>query len=791
MTQRYIGLSWKLAATLLAVSLFLTGLILCAEWGLHWVHAEARVHALGEALELRLQESLWSPLNAGEREMVRRIVNAEFVNPAVGGIRVISEIDSARNVEVWNAFLAAEYGTSPTNACLPKELLPPYTFEIGNPISGQPEARIEVLMDRRAETAKLWAELPGNLVKALVLVLLLSLMFGAVLNRFLIRPMDRLRLIMEAIRKVIRAGYVHEELTSEHVRDVIHRLPMHFREIDDMSSVFAELTQAVYDRQISLENSEENLSITLNSIGDGVLVTNERGFITHINPAAERLFGITFANGVNMHFTEMIRLVSLATGESVNSTIDEVLKSHKICEQKNNVMLHALDGQERVVNSISSPLFAKEGKLIGVVMVAHDQTERYALEAQIKNVQKMEVVGRIAGGLAHDLNNMLCGISGATDLLLVSGLNEKQKSHVELIQRSMGNVSQLVKQLLGFSRNEKTERQPVNLNAVVRDSVALIRTAAVGMTFKIKLYPADIIVSADPIQLQNVFINLGINARDAMADSGTLSYTTRLAELKLTRLTHSGLALSPGKYAVVEVSDTGTGIPDAVMERIFDPFFTTKEKGKGTGLGLAMVYGTVKDHQGAVDLHTQMGSGTVFEIYLPVESVTPVAADEGVSVLPPLSQTQSFTAHSFSRPSKNSLPRPHPAAGSRRILVVDDDDLIRQLAVEMLDAQGYGADEAPTGSEGLKKLESDSYDLLVIDMMLPGISGCDVIRGLREKGNSIPVILISGFDENDDRVVQMMTFSDLYFLKKPFRCEALASLLSQIFNPPLLPVEVS
>lgn len=783
-TSKKLGLSLKLVLVMLGASI----LLMCCIAAVEWCFSVNKIKHLSDTLSMRigtrLEVSIWLPLSEDNNNIIHEILNAEVSRAEVACIQIYRQnLPEIPMLEVWNPAVpvhdrdldhVSRGYTSPFVAS---------SYTICNRATGEEIGKTIIYLNSEAEYEAFFSHIQQDLFKSFVLVLLLAIILFILLKFFLVAPMERLRRMIEAVRKMIRAGYIHEALTETQTIESIHKMPLHFSEIDEMSIGFSELTNAIYNHQMSLEKSEENLSIMLNSIGDGVIAIDANGKIIQMNPAAEKIIGRPFSECFEAYYADILHLSQIINDAPVISPLETVLKTGKTVEQKTTIRLLSPDGIDRYVDGISSPLYSKEGAMIGAVMIIHDKTEKHSLESQIKNAQKMEMVGRLAGGIAHDLNNMLCGISGATDLLMMSGISEKQKEHVRLITHSMHSVSQLIKELLGFSRKESNITSHVDLNRIVRDTVALIHPSVSGVTLKMKRCPYRLTINGDRTQLQSVLLNIGINARDAMTDGGVLSFSTRTKDVTSTFLTRSGLTLKPGKYAVIEVSDTGVGIPEMMMEKMFDPFFTTKDPGRGTGLGLAMVYGSVKDHGGAVDVHSQVGKGTVFEIYLPLVTATPESESDCEAVIPPVTQIIRRADIDFlsENPTLTTLNPPAAPTGLPHILLIDDDFLIRRLALAILSEYHYPASEARDGHDGLHKALTGEYHLIIADMMMPDLTGIEIINDLREKGVKTPVILISGLDENDERIVPLTQIKNVSFLKKPFSCDSMIRAIQTFF----------
>ncbi len=379
------------------------------------------------------------------------------------------------------------------------------------------------------------------------------------------------------------------------------------------------------------------------------------------------------------------------------------------------------------------------------------QKQREELQTQLQQSQKMDAIGQLAGGIAHDFNNLLGGIQGAADLLAlrIDGNDEKRK-FVDLIIETSQRAADLTGRLLAFSRKDTSFSDTVNMHDVIFAAIAILeRTVDKRVTIEQELLATPPIVIGDLGQLQNVIINLGINARDAMPDGGTLSFSTKLVALEKNYCDASPFDLEPGKFIEITVRDSGIGMIPEVQSRIFEPFFTTKEVGKGTGVGLAAVYGTIKEHHGSVSVDSEVDRGTVFKVYLPVGME--IDADETTitDVLAP-------TGHGC-------------------IMVVDDEEVIRITAGSMLRELGYKVVFAANGMEAVEMFSkyADQIDLIVLDLVMPVMDGRDTLKEIWSRAPEMKVIISSGFSK-DAATSELIASGKIGFLRKPFRHSELA-----------------
>ncbi len=408
-----------------------------------------------------------------------------------------------------------------------------------------------------------------------------------------------------------------------------------------------------------------------------------------------------------------------------------------------------------------TPVRNQRGEITHFIAIKAEVTERKRLEQQLRQAQKMEAVGRLAGGVAHDFNNLLTIISGYGGLLLEHpSIIEPLRSYVNEIRNASGQAASLTRQLLAFSRQQVLAPRVLGLNAVVANIEKMLKRL-IGEDIDLvtglgeSLWP----VKADPGQLEQVLLNLAVNARDAMPDGGVLTITTANVEMdSASAQTH--FPLSPGPYVLLAFSDTGIGMDAETQARIFDPFFTTKDKGKGTGLGLAMVYGIVKQSGGYIWVYSEVGKGTTFKIYLPRSAGEVDESGPGRSLI-------------------------EAQQGTETLLLVEDEEAVRALVRNVLKERGYRVMEASRGQDALELAEQywGQIDLLVTDVVMPQMSGHELARRLANLHPQIKVLYISGYADNPDWY-RGGPNSGVAFLQKPFSPEALAHKVREVLGGP-------
>jgi PAS domain S-box-containing protein len=418
------------------------------------------------------------------------------------------------------------------------------------------------------------------------------------------------------------------------------------------------------------------------------------------------------------------------------------------------------DGEYRWLRSVSQPRFGPDGELIGFIGVASDITlakeaeldlkrqvkrqTRELLEAQeqLRQSQKMEALGQLTGGIAHDFNNLLTVVVGGLDIITKRATDLKLKRYAENALAAAERGARLTGQLLAFSRTQRLEVRPTLVAPLIQNMRPLLRNVlGPGIEKRFDLDEAMMPVMADPTQLEVAILNLAINARDAMPDGGTLSFATRPVAVT------DEPELEDGDYVELTISDTGVGMPPEIAERAFEPFFTTKEVGKGTGLGLSMVYGMARQSGGAARIESRPGKGTSVRLLFR-------KADDAVA--------EAEAAAEPAAPAKPARPL--------SVLVIDDDPDVRAFIVAALEEQGYKVRHACDGKEGIAEAEREPADLVIVDFIMPGLSGAEVADRILAENPGQPILFVSGYSETE--AVKRIA-PDAPLLAKPFRAEAL------------------
>lgn len=446
--------------------------------------------------------------------------------------------------------------------------------------------------------------------------------------------------------------------------------------------------------------------------------------------------------------------------ETVLSALDRVIHAGQTLENWSTT-IRRKDGEERVISWHMRRLVDEQGTVTGSIALGRDITEHRALEEQLRQVQKMEAVGQLTAGIAHDFNNMLTAILGNAQLLqMLMEPDDRLHEYVTQITEAARRSAELTRRLLAFSRKQVMRPETVDLNEIVEDlKLMLRRMIPESIDMQMELSEERVPVTVDPSQMEQVVVNLCVNAGDAMPEGGTLTIRTRTEHFD--RAQSRGIAgIAPGSWAVLEVEDTGVGMDEETRSRAFEPFYTTKEHGRGTGLGLSMVYGIVTQSGGTLDIDSELGKGTSICVYLPA-----AGADDRE-----LEGSEATALHSY--------------RGTETILVVEHDQTARALVLEVLRQNGYDVIQATSGREALEQcsMRGGEVAAVVADIAMPDISGPELLRRLRETCPHVRVLFLRDSDRNtlgDDAL-----FENVQLLEKPFEPDQLARALRRALDGP-------
>ena len=509
----------------------------------------------------------------------------------------------------------------------------------------------------------------------------------------------------------------------------------------------------------------------LENVSDAVMAVDNDCIITSWNAAAEKLYGWTATEVMGKKLYPVLPTTYL-NGASEQDAIKAMQSAGKWVGE---VAQKRKDGTEVIVEACVSYLRNEKGDIIGMVSINRDITEqkRYAEERQrlyeqLQHLQKMESIGRLAGGIAHDFNNILAAILGNVKMATEKTTDEKVTKYLSRIKAASERASALTQQLLGFARQGKYVPAPVDLFDCVRNVVEMLEHT-IDKRIEVVVEPASMPtkVIGDRTQLEQVILNIAINAVDAIMPTlekkqhGVLRFAWRSGVREDIKATNPHL-LTSQPYFCLAISDSGIGIPKEIQKKIFEPFFTTKEIGKGTGLGLAMVYGIMQNHHGAVYVESEVGRGATFELYFP-------------QVLE--SQTENGVKETYINQKLMS---------NKRVLIVDDEDMLRELLTEQLTEAGYAVCEASNGVEAievLKRLQAEQVrvDAVVLDMNMPKMDGAKAFAEIRALFPRMPILIATGYAQ-DEMVQKVVESGANGVLVKPYDAEALFEKLNEILK---------
>ena len=506
----------------------------------------------------------------------------------------------------------------------------------------------------------------------------------------------------------------------------------------------------------ALRRSEEQYRTLVDGARDVIFALSPDGICTALNPAFESISGWTRDEWLGRPFAELLHPDDVIAAYEIFA---RVLRGE---ERATAQLRFRTRSGEYLVGEVHANLHQQDGVVLGALGIARDVTDRVRLEDQLRQAQKMEAVGRLAGGVAHDFNNLLTAIGGYSDLLLADlATADPRRGDVEEIKKATERAAALTRQLLAFSRRQVLQPKVLDLNAVIVGAENLLRRL-IGEHIRLETRLASGLgaVRADAGQVEQVVMNLAVNARDAMREGGTLTVETANVQIGAERRTAEQAPMPPGRYVELRVSDSGAGIDAETKRHLFEPFFTTREMGKGTGLGLATVYGIVKQSGGFIWVDSEPGRGATFTIDLPW-------VDEAV------------------QPAEPGRTVRGEASGTETILVVEDEPAVRNIARESLRVRGYTVLEAPDGDAALLLAAGGeggrAIDLLLTDVVMPGLSGRALAERLVAQRPGLRVLYMSGY--TDDAIgLHGVLEPGLHYLQKPFAPDVLARKVRDVLD---------
>ncbi len=532
-------------------------------------------------------------------------------------------------------------------------------------------------------------------------------------------------------------------------------------------STFATTIEDVTDqtqRSKAVFDSAQRLATTLDSIADAVITADAEGRLLRLNRVGESLTGWSQAEAVGRPLSEVFRI-------SVQGNTEQSIGPAQLAAQSTRVpneplVLWDRRNQPHSVDVSAASVTTDEGESFGTVVVFRDVTEKRALEHRMRQTEKLESLGQLASGLAHEFNNLMAGTLNRAELLtlrLAESHDRAGQDELLGIIEATRSASQLVARVLSFARERPRQTAPVAIPALLRQVTDLLRRT-LDRRIEIALQPdaEGATVRGDAQQLEDALVNLALNARDAMPDGGRLEISSRLVELSPAFTQRSVLPVEPGAYLEIGIRDTGTGIPSHHLGRIFEPFFTTKTARQGSGLGLSVVMATLRDHQGTLEVETESGRGTLFRLFLPLRSQSSIASDQ---------------------PARDEV-----VTGEGRLLLVDDEPILRRTGAALLRRLGYEVEVAEDGRRALEVFHehSGNFDLVLLDIVMPRLGGRETLRELRKLDPQVRAVYVSGYGlSHENPAVEDGVHA---IVRKPFSLATLSQCIAEALAAPRTPV---
>lgn len=543
---------------------------------------------------------------------------------------------------------------------------------------------------------------------------------------------------------------------------------------------FAHETRERNEAEKALRKSEERYRAVADSTTASIGIVDAEENFTFVNPAFARMLGYTQDELLTMNLSQICSPDDFSLYQGM--TLER--KKGKVSNYEGTLL--SKDGRSIHILISASPLTGENDEFIGALAVVIDITERKQAEEGVRKLnetleqrvaerteelrqreellhqlEKMEAIGQLAGGIAHDFNNQLVGILGCADLLKSSLTEDRSRFDLaDTIVKTAKRSSHLTKQLLDFARKGKYQSVPVSIHTVISEVVSILEHS-IEKNIKIKqhLDAQQPIINGDPAQLENSFLNLALNARDAMPGGGELIFKTRNIKLTKSFCKQIPFGLEPGQFVEISVTDTGIGMDAETQKRVFEPFFTTKERGRGTGMGLAAVYGIIKTHNGAIGIHSEVGQGTTFKVYFPI---TP--PEKG--------------------PSKPKIDKQR-STGPAKILLIDDEPVVCEAVSKMLNTKGHEVIACINGVEAVRHFRKswEEIDLVILDIIMPEAKASDIFEIMQKINPKVRVLISSGYSI-DGEAQKIIDNGALGFIQKPFSVEELSQKIDEIINSP-------
>ena len=510
----------------------------------------------------------------------------------------------------------------------------------------------------------------------------------------------------------------------------------------------------------ALRKSQERYRELVEHANSIILRWNKNGVITFFNEYAQKFFGYSESEIIGQHVVGTIVPANESTGRDLRPLMDDICKHPE--EHHYVVNENITRNGERVWVAWTNKLLKdKRGETVGVLSIGTDITKQRMLEEELRQAQKMQAIGELAGGIAHDFNNMIHGITGYAEAIQQIAYDDRIAVYTSHILTTAQHAAELTKQLLTFARKGHYQLTECNTHEIIRDVSAMLkRTIDRRIDIQQQLNASCPHVMGDPAQLKSALLNLGINAKDAMPQGGLLQFTTGNITID-NPATISDFEIEAGQYLLINISDSGTGMPAEVRRRIFEPFFTTKESGRGAGLGLAAVYGTTHLHKGAIRCRSSEGEGSSFDLYLPI-----------IKDCAKSTQTKVKTSA-----DKQKL----------RIMVVDDEAIVRSYSKTLFEMHGHEVTTFATAEEAISFYRNnfETVDLVLLDMIMPRMDGQQLFAFLKRIDPDIKAILSTGYSV-DSKVQEILAEGILDCIPKPFTYENLQEKIEKLAAEGLL-----
>ncbi len=499
--------------------------------------------------------------------------------------------------------------------------------------------------------------------------------------------------------------------------------------------------------EIALRASKQQFKSLSENSPDIIYTLGSDGTFLYVNPAWKKILGHQKEEVLGKYFVDFVKEVDI---QYFKNLFKQIRDERRILSDVTGTLIHE-NGSSHIFSLSGTPNINGDGDVVGMVGLLKDITQQQKLQAQLQHAQKMEAIGTLAGGVAHDFNNLLQAIHGYADLLLLTqGKDTPGYEELNEIKHITQRGAELTQQLLTFSRKVKSKLKPVDINNEIGQVKKLLeRTIPKMIEIELDLTEDIRIINADPAQIEQVMMNLGVNARDAMPDGGKLIIQTEIVTLD-TKFCSTHPGILPGNFILLTVADTGCGMDNKTQEHIFEPFFTTKTDGRGTGLGLSIIYGIIKSHGGYILCESKLLKGTTFKIYLPIPDQTPLASNSD-------------------RASDRISSK-----GTETVMLVDDDQYVRSIGEQILKRFGYTILTAANGESALElyRKKHSEIDLVILDLIMPGMGGKHCLEEIIKIKPQEKVIITTGYSFNKSEKKGILSKAK-GFIDKPYESQYL------------------